>query len=84
MRENGTMQSPGRMKNSSYYIGPVGVRTHDLPQTVASNMVKVSHSDTAAPPGYPPGGATGTVVHRLDGFCPSYDNPLSRALRGPD
>ena len=37
-------QSPGRMKNSSYYIAPVGVRTHDLPHTVASNMVKVSHA----------------------------------------
>ena len=35
-------QSPGRMKNSSYYIAPVGDRTHDLPHTVASNMVKVS------------------------------------------
>ena len=31
-------QSPGRMKNSSYYIAPVGVRIHDLPHTVASNM----------------------------------------------
>ena len=37
-------QSPGRMKNSSYYIAPVGDRTHDLPHTVASNMVKVSHA----------------------------------------
>ena len=34
----------GRMKNSSYYISPVGDRTHDLPHTVASNMVKVSHA----------------------------------------
>ena len=45
-------QSPGRMKNSSYYIAPVGDRTHDLPHTVASNMVKVSnalnHSATEA------------------------------------
>ena len=32
------------MKNSSYYIAQVGVRTHDLPHTVASNMVKVSHA----------------------------------------
>ena len=39
-------QSPGRMKNSSYYIAPVGDRTHDLPHTVASNMVKVSHALT--------------------------------------
>ena len=37
-------QSPGRMKNSSYYIAPVGDWTHDLPHTVASNMVKVSHA----------------------------------------
>ena len=40
------------MKNSSYYIAPVGVRTHGLPHTVASNMGKVSyaltHSATAA------------------------------------
>ena len=34
------------MKNSSYYIAPVGDQTHDLPHTVASNMVKVSHSHT--------------------------------------
>ena len=37
-------QSPGRMKNSSYYIAPAGDRAHDLPHTVASNMVKVSHA----------------------------------------
>ena len=37
MREK-PCQSPGRMKNSSYYIAPVGVRTHDLPHTVDSNM----------------------------------------------
>ena len=36
-------QSPGRMKNSSYYIAPVGDWTHDLPHNVALNMVKVSH-----------------------------------------
>ena len=45
-------QSPGRMKNSSYYIAPAGDRTHDLPHTVDSNMVKVphaaNHSATAA------------------------------------
>ena len=34
------------MKNSSYYIAPFGVRTHDLPHTVASNMGKVSHALT--------------------------------------
>ena len=32
------------MKNSSYYTAPAGDRTHDLPHTVASNMVKVSHA----------------------------------------
>ena len=32
------------MKNSSYYISPAGDRTHDIPHTVASNMVKVSHT----------------------------------------
>ena len=37
-------QSPGRMKNSSYYIAPVEDWTHDLPHTLASNMVKVSHA----------------------------------------
>ena len=37
-------QSPGRMKNSSYYIAPVGDCTYDLPHTVASNMVNVSHA----------------------------------------
>ena len=36
--------SPGWMKNSSYYIAPAGDRTHDLPHTVASNTVKVSHT----------------------------------------
>ena len=34
----------GRMKNSSYYIAPVGDRTHDLTHTVASNMGKMSHA----------------------------------------
>ena len=41
-------QSLGRMKNSSYYIAPVGVRTHDLPHTVASKAsirVTLSTSD---------------------------------------
>ncbi len=38
-------QSPGRMKNSSYYIiAPVGDWTQDIPHTIASNMVKVSHT----------------------------------------
>ena len=31
-------------ENSSYYIAPVGDRNHNLPHTVASNMVKVSHA----------------------------------------
>ena len=37
------------MKNSSYYIALVGVQTHDLPHTVASNMVKVSHALNTLP-----------------------------------
>ena len=37
-------QSPDRMINSYYYIAPVGDWTHDLPHTVASNMVKMSHA----------------------------------------
>ena len=37
-------QSPDRMINSYYYIAQVGDLTHDLPHTVASNMVKVSHA----------------------------------------
>ena len=39
-------QSPGpdEKLTLSYYIAPVGDRTHDLPHTVASNMVKVSHA----------------------------------------
>ena len=37
-------QSSGRMKNSSYYIAPVGDWTHDLPYTVSSNMINVSHA----------------------------------------
>ena len=37
-------QSPGRMKNLSYYISPAGDRTHNLPHTVASNMVNVSYA----------------------------------------
>ena len=53
MRENRASRLHGRMKNSFYYIiAPVGVRTHDLPHTAASNMAKVSqasnHSATAA------------------------------------
>ena len=31
---------------TSYYIAPVGVRTDDLPHTVASNMDKVSYALT--------------------------------------
>ena len=37
------------MNNSPYYIAPVGDRTHDLPHTVSSNMVKVSHALTTRP-----------------------------------
>ena len=40
-------QSPGsdeKLILLQVYIAPVGDRTHDLPHTVASNMVKVSHA----------------------------------------
>ena len=40
------------MNNSSYYIAPVGVRTHGLPHTVASNMVKVSHASSHSAAAY--------------------------------
>ena len=43
-----TLESPGRMKNSSYYISPAGDRTHDLPQTIASNIVKGPTALTAS------------------------------------
>ena len=42
-------QSNGKMKNSSYYNCPGRDWTHDLPHTVASNMVKVSHALTSRP-----------------------------------
>ena len=45
------------MKKSSYYIAPVGDWTHDLPYTVASNMVKVSHALNHS--------ATTAVTHRI-------------------
>ena len=65
-------QSPGRMKNSSYYIAPVGDRTHELPHTVATNMVKVSHglnhSATAA-------------VKGVDGYLGEYR--MSNMIRFP-
>ena len=48
MREHRASHLVG-WKNSSYYIAPVGVRTHDLPHTVASNMVKVSYTLTTRP-----------------------------------
>ena len=44
MRENRASHLVGWKKNSSYYIAPVGDRTHDLPHTVASNVIKVSHA----------------------------------------
>ena len=60
MRENRASHL-GRMKNSSYYIAPVGDRTHDLPHTVASNMVKVSHALTHS------GSATAAFIsHSMD------------------
>ena len=60
MRENRASHL-GQMKNSSYYIAPVGDRTHDLPHTVASNMVKVSHALTHS------GSATAAFIsHSMD------------------
>ena len=59
-------QSPDRMKKSSYYIAPVGDRTHDLPHTVASNMVKVSHALNHS--------ATAAVMPQLNSCIPKYDN----------
>ena len=37
-------QSPGSDEKLIPILTPVGDRTHDLPHTVASNMVKVSHA----------------------------------------
>ena len=37
-------QSPGSDEKLILLYCPVGDRTHDLPHTVASNMVKVSHA----------------------------------------
>ena len=60
-------QSPGRKKNSSYYIAKGGDRTHDLPHNVASNMVKVSHarnhSATVKPQGKESGQRNATKSH---------------------
>ena len=59
------------MKNSTYYIAPVGDRTHDLPHTVASNMVKVSHalnhSATEAVSPFYLGSAPGEVKYPTQG-----------------
>ena len=51
------------MKNSSYYIAPVGVRTHDLPHTVASNMGKVLGVPRPYPLGH--GGGFSILVNTL-------------------
>ena len=65
-------QSPGRMKNSSYYIAPVGDRTHDLPHTVASNMVKVSTPLTTRPRRLRTNGALATTALAFP-RCPPTD-----------
>ena len=71
-------QSPVRMKNSSYYIAPDGDRTHDLPHTVAPNMVKVSHalnhSATAAV-----ASSTNCLRPRFIHFNPKFFQSLSYA-----
>ena len=49
--EGKPFQSPGRMKNSSYYIAPAGDWTHDLPLTVGQHdqgVLPANHSATAA------------------------------------
>ena len=64
------------MKNSSYYIAPVGVRTHDLPHTVASNMGKVSHALTHS--------ALGNVLSRRFHMCSiEVKNTLFRSFCTP-
>ena len=67
------------MKNSSYYIAPVGDWTHDLPHTVASNMVKVSHalnhSATEAVACYSPL----RPKRKKNDYC--YDRPVSDITR---
>ena len=45
MRENRASHLVG-WKTHPTIIAPVGVRTHDLPHTVASNMGKVSYAST--------------------------------------
>ena len=46
------MEAPGQLpslpspKSGAAYYCPIGDRTHDLPHTVASNMVNVSHALT--------------------------------------
>ena len=46
----------------SYYIAPVGYRTHDLPHTVASNMVNMSHALTHLV-------TAAVLVHARQGFA---------------
>ena len=47
MRENRASHLVGwKTHPTTVYIAPVGVRTHDLPHTVASNMAKVSYALT--------------------------------------
>ena len=52
------------MKNSSYYIVPIGDWTHDLPHTLASNMVNVSHALNHS--------ATKAVAHQSQTWNCSY------------
>ena len=75
MREK-PCQSPGRMKNSSYYTAPAGDRTHDLPHTVASNMGKVSHALTHSATAAVSGCCLLTKVSSCIGTLPSTDGNL--------
>ena len=54
----------------SYYIAPVGDRTHDLPHTVAPNMVMVSHALTHS--------ATVAVPHGALPLCRNDIEPVEK------
>ena len=79
-------QSPGRMKNSSYYIAPVGYSTHDLPHTVASNK---SWSKCPTPLSTRPRRRFIIIIqtellHRLRRHCDAITTRKTRGIaRGP-
>ncbi len=59
------------MKNSSYYIAPVGDWTQYLPHTIASNMVKVSHTLNHS----------ATEADKLE-YAADHNNSIRRKSRG--